>query len=118
MTRVKVRRRRLVLGGLAASVTGFAVHAADGSAARKPATPERGWRLLVNEAFTGESNIFILVARYRPLADHVSSPAFATPVGLVAYGQRNHIVEATRTAGVGAFGRVAGRLRGLFREFF
>jgi ABC-type phosphate/phosphonate transport system substrate-binding protein len=73
MTRVKVRRRRLVLGGLAASVTGFAVHAADGSAARKPATPERGWRLLVNEAFTGESNIFILVARYRPLADHVSS---------------------------------------------
>jgi ABC-type phosphate/phosphonate transport system substrate-binding protein len=73
MTRVKVRRRRLVLGGLAASVTGFTVHAADGSAARKPATPERGWRLLVNEAFTGESNIFILVARYRPLADHVSS---------------------------------------------
>jgi cell division protein FtsA len=52
------------------------------------------------------------------LADHVSSPAFATPVGLVAYGRRNHIVEATRTAGVGAFGRVAGRLRGLFREFF
>jgi cell division protein FtsA len=52
------------------------------------------------------------------LADHVNSPAFATPVGLVAYGQRNHIVEATRTAGVGAFGRVAGRLRGLFREFF
>src|SRR6187551_2652103 len=48
------------------------------------------------------------------LADHVNSPAFATPVGLVAYGQRNHIVEATRTAGVGAFGRVAGRLRGLF----
>jgi ABC-type phosphate/phosphonate transport system substrate-binding protein len=73
MTRVKVRRRQLVLGGLAASVTGFPVHAADGSAARKPATPERGWRLLVNEAFTGESNIFILVARYRPLADHVSS---------------------------------------------
>jgi cell division protein FtsA len=52
------------------------------------------------------------------LADHVGSPAFATPVGLVAYGQRNQIVEATRTAGVGAFGRVAGRLRGLFREFF
>ena len=52
------------------------------------------------------------------LADHVSSPAFATPVGLVAYGQRNQIVDATRSAGVGAFGRVAGRLRGLFREFF
>jgi cell division protein FtsA len=51
------------------------------------------------------------------LADHVSSPAFATPVGLVVYGQRNQVVEA-RTAGVGAFSRVAGRLRGLFREFF
>jgi cell division protein FtsA len=51
------------------------------------------------------------------LADHVSSPAFATPVGLVVYGQRNQVVEA-RTSGVGAFSRVAGRLRGLFREFF
>ena len=28
------------------------------------------------------------------LADHVSSPAFATPVGLVVYGQRNQVVEA------------------------
>jgi cell division protein FtsA len=51
------------------------------------------------------------------LADHVSSPAFATPVGLVVYGQRNQVVES-RTTGVGAFSRVAGRLRGLFREFF
>src|SRR5262249_43076022 len=52
------------------------------------------------------------------LADHVGSPSFATPVGLVAYGPRNQIVEARRAAGVGTFGRVAGRLRGLFREFF
>jgi cell division protein FtsA len=51
------------------------------------------------------------------LADHVSSPAFATPVGLVIYGQRNQVVES-RTTGVGAFSRVAGRLKGLFREFF
>jgi cell division protein FtsA len=51
------------------------------------------------------------------LADHVSSPAFATPVGLVVYGQRNQVVEQ-RSTGVGAFSRVAGRLRGLFREFF
>jgi cell division protein FtsA len=52
------------------------------------------------------------------LADHVSSPGFATPVGLVVYGQRNQVIEAVRTTGVGAFGRVAGRLKGLFREFF
>jgi cell division protein FtsA len=52
------------------------------------------------------------------LADHVGSPAFATAVGLVLYGQRHQVVEAARTTGVGAFGRVAGRLKGLFREFF
>jgi cell division protein FtsA len=52
------------------------------------------------------------------LADHVSSPSFATPVGLVLYGQRNQVIDATRSAGAGAFSRVAGRLKGLFREFF
>ncbi|MDE3155005.1 MAG: cell division protein FtsA [Acidobacteriota bacterium] len=53
------------------------------------------------------------------LADHVNSPAFASGVGLVLYGYRNLIGEAARTpVGVGALGRVAGRLRGLFKEFF
>lgn len=52
------------------------------------------------------------------LADHVGNPEFATAVGLVLYAQRNHIVEGGRMVGAGAFGRVAGRLRGLFKEFF
>jgi cell division protein FtsA len=53
------------------------------------------------------------------LADHVNSPTFATGVGLVLYGYRNLTGEAARTpVGVGAIGRVAGRLRGLFKEFF
>jgi len=52
------------------------------------------------------------------LADHVGSPAFATPVGLVMYAHRNRAGEPARTVGAGALGRVAGRLRGLFREFF
>ena len=52
------------------------------------------------------------------LADHVSSPAFATPVGLVRYGQAHQLVDSGRASGVGAFSRVAGRLKGLFREFF
>jgi cell division protein FtsA len=52
------------------------------------------------------------------LADHVGSPSFATPVGLVLYGQRNQIVEATRAAGVGAFGHITSRLKSIFREFF
>ena len=52
------------------------------------------------------------------LADHVGSPSFATPVGLVLYGQRNQIVEATRTSGAGAFGHITSRLKSIFREFF
>ncbi len=52
------------------------------------------------------------------LADHVNSPAFATAVGLVLYAQRNFATDHGRTTGAGAMSRVAGRLRGLFREFF
>ena len=52
------------------------------------------------------------------LADHVHSPAFATAVGLVMYAHRTGAAEPTRLVGVGALGRVAGRLRGLFKEFF
>jgi len=51
------------------------------------------------------------------LADHVGSPSFAT-VGLVLYGQRNQIVEATRTSGVGAISQLTSRLKSIFREFF
>jgi len=51
------------------------------------------------------------------LADHVNSPTFATPVGLVLYAHRNREPEAARV-GAGAFGRMAGKLRGIFREFF
>lgn len=50
------------------------------------------------------------------LIDHVSSPEFATAVGLVMYAHRNHADEVRVPAG-GALGRVAVRLRGLFREF-
>jgi cell division protein FtsA len=53
------------------------------------------------------------------LADHVSSPTFATGVGLVLYGYRNAIEDRARSpVGAGALVKVAGRLRGLFREFF
>jgi len=51
------------------------------------------------------------------LSDHVSSPTFATPVGLVLYAHRNREPEGARV-GAGAFGRMAGRLRGIFKEFF
>jgi cell division protein FtsA len=51
------------------------------------------------------------------LADHVNSPVFATAVGVVLYAHRNRVPEAAR-GGAGAFSRVAGRLRGIFKEFF
>jgi cell division protein FtsA len=53
------------------------------------------------------------------LADHVSSPTFATGVGLVLYGCRHAVGDNARApVGAGALVRAAGRLRGLFREFF
>ena len=52
------------------------------------------------------------------LTDHVNSPAFATAVGLVLYARRNQIIDYERSLGSGALGRVAGRLRGLFKDFF
>ena len=52
------------------------------------------------------------------LADHVSSPGFATAVGLVQYSGRHQTMEAGRTTGAGTFSQLAGRIRGLFREFF
>jgi cell division protein FtsA len=51
------------------------------------------------------------------LADHVGSPAFATAVGLVMYGQRHRGADP-RPSGGNALNYVTGRLKGLFREFF
>jgi hypothetical protein len=34
------------------------------------------------------------------------------------YAQKTHVGEVARPVGAGAFGRVAGRLRTLFKEFF
>jgi cell division protein FtsA len=51
------------------------------------------------------------------LADHVGSPAFATSVGLVVYTHRNLSFDPVRV-GAGTFGRLTGRLRTLFKEFF
>lgn len=52
------------------------------------------------------------------LNDHVNNPAFATAVGLVLYARRNQMSAHGRSIGVGTLSRVAGRLRGLFKEFF
>jgi cell division protein FtsA len=52
------------------------------------------------------------------LNDYVNNPAFATAVGLVLYARRNQMSTQRHSIGVGALSRVAGGLRGLFKEFF
>ena len=52
------------------------------------------------------------------LTDHVNSPSFATGVGLVKYAHRNQMQDFDRMVGEGTFRHLAGRLRGLFKEFF
>ncbi len=49
------------------------------------------------------------------LTDHISSPVFATAAGLLRYAQRTQGNEAARAGAIGWF---AGRVRGLFKEFF
>jgi cell division protein FtsA len=50
------------------------------------------------------------------LADHVTSPVFATPVGLALYAHRNRPPEQAK-GGAGAFSRMTGRIWGIFKEF-
>jgi cell division protein FtsA len=81
-----------------------------------------GGALLAGMAEIAEEIFGLPIRRGTPagvgsLADHVNNPAFATAVGLVMYAHRNHVGEAARPVGAGAFGRVAGRLRTLFKEF-
>jgi cell division protein FtsA len=50
------------------------------------------------------------------LADHVASPAFATPVGLTLYAHRNRPPDAPRVGST--ISQVVERFRGIFKEFF
>jgi cell division protein FtsA len=51
------------------------------------------------------------------LADHLSNPACASALGLVLYAHKHQKLE-TAGAGGGAFTRMVGRLRTVFKEFF
>ena len=51
------------------------------------------------------------------LADHVSTPVFGTPVGLVMYAHHNRTPEET-SWGLGGLSYVTSRLRGIFKDFF
>ncbi|MDB5858722.1 MAG: phosphate transporter substrate-binding protein [Ramlibacter sp.] len=68
------RRRLLGAGGLGALLLASGALGAPTKAVTKP------WRLLINEAFTGESNLFILTARYQPFAEYVTANVRSRPV--------------------------------------
>jgi len=81
------------------------------------AIKERGWSVLMT--ISGPVPKWATQSKL----DNLTRPspaafaAFATAVGVVMYAHRNQAGELPRPVGAGAFGRVAGRLRGLFKEF-
>jgi ABC-type phosphate/phosphonate transport system substrate-binding protein len=67
-----LQRRGACAALAAAALLGPAAVLAQAPARPKPVATKSGWRLLINEAVTGETNFFLLTARYRPLADYVT----------------------------------------------
>lgn len=72
-----IRRRTLAHAGALtalASILPAIVRAQTAAASKKAsAAPQAAWRLLINEAFTGENNSFVLTNRYRPMANFISA---------------------------------------------
>ena len=59
--------------------------AATGAWAQAPAANKghgAPWRLMINEAVTGETNFFLLTSRYQPLADYVTQHFKGRPIGI------------------------------------
>ncbi len=72
-------RRQL---SMALAVMAFGAPAwAQTAAARKPTTAA-AWRLVVNEAVTGETNVFLLTSRYRPWAEFMTSQLKGRPFNI------------------------------------
>jgi ABC-type phosphate/phosphonate transport system substrate-binding protein len=78
-----ISRRSLIRAGAAIGLSwaSGAVSAETPAAAHKAGGPP-SWRLLINEAVTGDSNIFLLTARYKPLADFVGAQFKGRPVSI------------------------------------
>ncbi|OOG36759.1 phosphate/phosphite/phosphonate ABC transporter substrate-binding protein [Polaromonas sp. A23] len=82
------KRHLVVAGGLTALAGSSALWAQVPAtpAAPKKAVPlvanANGWRLLINEAVTGETNSFVLTSRYRPLADFLSTQFKGRQIGV------------------------------------
>lgn len=72
--------RRLLCGTLGIGT----LLGASGAWAQASANKGQGaaWRMLINEAVTGETNVFLLTSRYQPLADYVTQHFKGRVVGI------------------------------------
>jgi ABC-type phosphate/phosphonate transport system substrate-binding protein len=70
-------QRRAICGALGAFAIGGAW--AQGPAKKPAATP---WRMVINEAVTGETNLFLLTSRYRPWADFITEHLKGRQIGV------------------------------------
>jgi ABC-type phosphate/phosphonate transport system substrate-binding protein len=80
---------------------------------------DRPWRMLVNEAVTGESNLFILTARYQPLAEYVGAQLRTRPqIGIepvIDIQRFLSLAQATRKPEL-VFGKSVNQLAKLVRD--
>jgi ABC-type phosphate/phosphonate transport system substrate-binding protein len=73
------RRQLCASLGLGAMLGAFSAQAQVANAKKIAAGP---WRMVVNEAVTGETNFFLLTSRYQPLADFVTLHSRGRPIGI------------------------------------
>jgi ABC-type phosphate/phosphonate transport system substrate-binding protein len=110
----KLHTRRTLVGALALGA--LAPAWSQSPAARKTGAPP--WRLVINEAVTGETNFFLLTSRYRPWADFMTAQLKGRPIGIepVVDIKRFMTVAQGRTKPELVFGKSVNQLAKLVRD--
>jgi ABC-type phosphate/phosphonate transport system substrate-binding protein len=114
-----IRRRTLAAAGALASVLPGIVRAQAAPSPKKAAAaPQPAWRLLVNEAFTGENNNFVLTNRYKPLADFIGARQKGRQVSIEPIVDVERFLELARaqTKPEFIFGKSVNQLAKLVRD--
>jgi ABC-type phosphate/phosphonate transport system substrate-binding protein len=111
--RSAIRRQLCTALGLGAMLGTGAVRA-QAPAAGKGAP----WRLMINEAVTGETNFFLLTSRYQPLADYVTQHFKGRAIGIepVVNIERFMAVAQGQTKPDLVFGKSVNQLAKLVRD--
>lgn len=83
---------------------------------RKPNTAR--WRLVINEAVSGDTNIFLLTSRYQPLADFITGQFKARHIGIepVVDIQRFMSLATSHSKPELVFGKSVNQLAKLVRD--